>query len=106
MGVSTTPDATALKRIESLAYSSARHRVIASRPPLVIIGTELLTPAMGCRADPLGRTRHNHGLRLPAVLVASGHFNTLLVACLSNNVRDCCEEHIPKFSVLSRAVPS
>jgi hypothetical protein len=32
----------------SLAYSIARLRVIASSPPLVIIGNEAFTPAIGC----------------------------------------------------------
>ena len=42
------PGATALKRMFSFAYSIARLRVIASRPPFVIIGTEAFTPAIGC----------------------------------------------------------
>src|SRR5713226_7593273 len=46
-GVSTTPGATALKRILSFAYSLARLRVIASSPPLVIIGTDAGRPAIG-----------------------------------------------------------
>src|SRR2546426_623409 len=40
IGVSTTPGATALKRIPSFAYSIARHRVTVFRPPFVIIETE------------------------------------------------------------------
>ena len=45
--VCTTPGATALKRIPSFAYSMARLRVTVFRPPLVIIETEALTPAIG-----------------------------------------------------------
>src|SRR5215813_14390122 len=50
-GVSTWPGATALKRMWFLAYSIARLRVIASSPPLVIIGIDAGTPAMGCSAS-------------------------------------------------------
>ena len=39
--------ARAMKRMCSFAYSLARLRVTASRPPLVIMGTEAFTPAMG-----------------------------------------------------------
>src|SRR3984885_1661340 len=39
-GVSTTPGATVLKRMCSFEYSEARLRVIASRPPFVIIGRD------------------------------------------------------------------
>src|ERR1700692_2936559 len=46
-GVSTAPGATALKRIFSFAYSVAKLRVTASSPPLVIIGTEAVIPAIG-----------------------------------------------------------
>src|SRR5260370_41190545 len=46
-GVSTKPGATALKRMLFFAYSLARLRVIASSPPLVIIGIDAGTPAMG-----------------------------------------------------------
>src|SRR5580704_11897052 len=50
-GVFTEPGATALKRIFSFAYSLARLKVIASMPPLVIMGTEAVTPAMGFAAS-------------------------------------------------------
>src|SRR6266404_6981813 len=50
-GVSTWPGATALKRMSFFAYSIARLRVIASSPPLVIIGIDAGTPAMGCSAS-------------------------------------------------------
>src|SRR5215472_7542098 len=46
-GVSTWPGATALKRMLFFAYSIARLRVIASSPPLVIIGIDAGKPAMG-----------------------------------------------------------
>src|SRR6266702_7230287 len=46
-GVSTTPGATLLKRIPSCAYSIARFFEMDSMPPLVIIGTEAVTPAIG-----------------------------------------------------------
>src|SRR5260370_10136541 len=46
-GVSTTPGATALKRMLSFAYSLARLRVIASSPPFVTIATDAGRPAMG-----------------------------------------------------------
>ena len=49
-GVSTWPGATALKRMLFFAYSIARLRVIASSPPLVIIGIDAGTPAIGCSA--------------------------------------------------------
>src|SRR6516164_11213360 len=49
--VSTTPGATAFTRIRSFAYSMARQRVIASIPPLVIIGIEAFTPAIGLSAS-------------------------------------------------------
>src|ERR1700735_1249021 len=49
-GVSTTPGATALKRIPFFAYSLERLRVIASSPPLVIIGIEAVMPAIGFSA--------------------------------------------------------
>src|SRR6266550_4717117 len=44
-GVSTTPGATVFKRMPSLAYSIARFFEMDSMPPLVIIGTEAVTPA-------------------------------------------------------------
>jgi len=47
MGDSTTPGATALNRIPSFAYSIARLRVTALKPPFVIIETDALIPAMG-----------------------------------------------------------
>ena len=47
IGVFTTPGATALKRIPSLAYSIARLSVIASKPPFVTIGKDAFTPAIG-----------------------------------------------------------
>src|SRR6201993_4753527 len=50
-GVSTTPGATALKRMLFLAYSLARLRVIAFRPPLVIIEIDAGMPAMGFSAS-------------------------------------------------------
>src|SRR5260221_12148120 len=46
-GVSTTPGATALKRMLFFAYSLARLTVIALSPPLVIIGIDAGSPAMG-----------------------------------------------------------
>ena len=46
-GVSTMPGATVLTRIPSLAYSIARLREIASMPPLVIIATDAVKPAIG-----------------------------------------------------------
>jgi len=46
-GVSTAPGATALKRMLLFAYSFARLRITASNPPLVIVGMEAGTPAMG-----------------------------------------------------------
>ncbi len=42
------PGATAFTRMPRFAYSSAKLRVTASRPPFVIIGTAAFTPAMGC----------------------------------------------------------
>ena len=39
----TTPGATAFTRMPSAAYSIARCRVIVSRPPFMIIGTDLDT---------------------------------------------------------------
>ena len=45
------PGATALKRILFLAYSLARLRVIASSPPLVIIGIDAETPAIGLQTN-------------------------------------------------------
>src|SRR5271166_796469 len=50
-GVSTTPGATALKRISFFAYSPARLRVIALSPPFVIIATDAGTPAIGLSAS-------------------------------------------------------
>src|ERR1700688_1761613 len=50
-GVSTVPGATALKRMLFFAYSLARLRVIALSPPLVIIGIDAGTPAMGLSAN-------------------------------------------------------
>jgi len=50
-GVSTTPGATALKRIFSFAYSMAKLRVAVSRPPFVIIGTDAVISAMGLAAS-------------------------------------------------------
>src|SRR5580704_2019163 len=50
-GVSTTPGATALNRMLLFAYSFARLTVIAFRPPLVIIGIDAGTPAMGLSAN-------------------------------------------------------
>jgi hypothetical protein len=47
IGVSTTPGATALKRMPSFAYSIARLRITEFRPPFVIIGTEPSIPAIG-----------------------------------------------------------
>src|SRR5271169_5369644 len=49
-GVSTTPGATALKRMFFLAYSLARLTVTALSPPLVIIAIEAGTLAIGCWA--------------------------------------------------------
>ena len=46
-GVSTTPGATTFTRMPSFAYSIARLRVTAFRPPFVIIGTAALIPAIG-----------------------------------------------------------
>src|SRR5258708_23639190 len=46
-GVSTTPGATVFKQMPSLAYSLARFFEMDSMPPLVIIGTEAVTPAIG-----------------------------------------------------------
>src|SRR6185503_11578344 len=46
-GVSTTPGATAFTRIPCFAYSIARLREIALMPPLVIIGTEADSAAIG-----------------------------------------------------------
>src|SRR5437867_956286 len=56
-GVSTTPGATALTRMPSFAYSIARCWVIVLRPPLVIIGTEAVTPRIGLRARAAGAVR-------------------------------------------------
>src|SRR5258707_9542934 len=50
-GVSTTPGATALKRMLFFAYSLARLIVIAFRPPLVIIAIDAGRPAMGLLAS-------------------------------------------------------
>src|SRR5260370_36355818 len=50
-GVSTTPGATALKRMLLFAYSLARLTVIASSPPLVIIAIDAGSPAMGLSAN-------------------------------------------------------
>src|SRR5260370_30161134 len=50
-GVLTTPGATALKRMLLFAYSLARLTVIASSPPLVIIGTDAGRPEMGFSAN-------------------------------------------------------
>ena len=49
--MSTTPGATAFTRMPSFAYSSARLRVTAFRPPLVIIGTAAVMPAIGLSAS-------------------------------------------------------
>src|ERR1039458_7803381 len=46
-GVSTTPGATALNRMLLFAYSLARLRVIASSPPLVIMGIDAVRVEMG-----------------------------------------------------------
>ena len=45
--MSTTPGATALKRMCSFEYSEAKLRVMASRPPFVIIGRDTGKPPMG-----------------------------------------------------------
>src|ERR1700722_8677054 len=50
-GVSTTPGATALKRIPCFAYSIARCRVTVFKPPFVIMETEPFTPAIGLSAS-------------------------------------------------------
>ena len=51
IGVSTSPGATALKRMPSLAYSIARFMVAEFKPPFVIIETEPFTPAIGRSAS-------------------------------------------------------
>ena len=51
IAVSTSPGATALKRIPSLAYSVARFCVAEFSPPFVIIEIEPFTPAIGRSAS-------------------------------------------------------
>jgi len=59
--VSTTPAATALKRIFSFAYSFARLRVIALMPPLVIIGTDARNPHDGVIGQRCAHAGHAAG---------------------------------------------
>jgi hypothetical protein len=42
------PGATAFTLMRCFAYSIARLRATASRPPFLIIGTAEFTPAIGC----------------------------------------------------------
>src|ERR1700740_1606983 len=51
IGVSTSPGATALKRMPSFAYSIARFWVAEFKPPFVIIETEPFSPAIGRSAS-------------------------------------------------------